>query len=344
MELGEKVRLIHLPLESREPGVKLGLFSHLSDLACAIHAFADERGIQYNLIHSHYWLSSMAGKTLAEWWGVQHMTMLHTSAHAKNRALGAEVETELRAESEREVLSSVASIVAATKKEKQDLVELYDAIPDRIVVIPCGVDLEMFQPHPKDRARSILGLNAMRIVLYAGRLEAEKGIELLLEAIALMRVEENVLAMVVGGGTEDKEEKGRLHQRCRELGISEKIRFQDAVDQDELPLYYSAADICVLPSYYETFGLTAIEALACGTPVVACRVGVMADGGNKNKSVIMLDERSPATLATLLDQVLEDSTLLRRMAARARPSVLGMSWASVAERIAAEYERLQKAS
>lgn len=339
MELGENVRLIHLPSEAPQPGGKLGLYPYLSDLACAAHTFGREAGLQYDLVHSHYWLSGLAGQVLAGWWKVPHITMLHTSARAKNRALGSEFETELRSESEREILSTADLIVAATKREERDLVELYDAAPARIAVIPCGVDMEMFQPHPKDWARSALGLNASRIILYVGRLEPEKGLDLLLDAVALMKDRDGLTVLILGGGDQDGEEKERLGQRCHELGISENIRFQDAVEHRRMPIYYSAADVCVLPSCYETFGLATLEAMACGIPVIACRVGVMAELAG-NEGTIVLEERSPEALAAILSKTLRDTVFLENMAARIRHSVTEMSWKSVSDRLVSEYERL----
>jgi D-inositol-3-phosphate glycosyltransferase len=338
MELGENVRLIHLPSEAPQPGGKLGLYPHLSDLACAAHTFGREAGLQYDLVHSHYWLSGLAGQVLAGWWKVPHITMLHTSARAKNRALGSEVETELRSESEREILSTADLIVAATRKEERDLVELYDATPAKIAVIPCGVDMEMFQPHPKNWARSTLGLNASRIILYVGRLEPEKGLDLLLDAVALMKDRGGLTVLILGGGDQDGEEKERLGKRCHELGISENVRPHDAVEHRQMPIYYSAADICVLPSCYETFGLATLEAMACGIPVIAGRVGVMAELAGDDGTIV-LEERSPENLAAILSNALRDTVFLENMAARTRHSVMEMSWKSVSDRLVLEYER-----
>lgn len=339
IELGENVRLIHLPSDASQPGGKLGLYPHLSDLACAAHTFGREAGMQYDLVHSHYWLSGLAGQVLAGWWKVPHITMLHTSARAKNRALGSGVETELRSESERELLSTADLIVATTKKEERDLVELYDASPAKIAIIPCGVDMEMFRPHPKDWARLALGLNASRIILYVGRLEPEKGLDLLLDAVALMKDRDGLTVLILGGGDQDGEEKERLGQRCHELGISENVRLHDAVEHRQMPIYYNAADVCVLPSCYETFGLATLEAMACGIPVIACRVGVMAELAG-HEGTIVLEERSPEALATILSKTLQDTVFLENMAARIRHSVMEMSWKSVSDRLVSEYERL----
>lgn len=342
MLLGDKVRLIHLPIKSHRENGKLGLFPHLKELASGIHDFKRENGLNYNLIHSHYWLSCLAGKLLSEWWNLPHMIMLHTSALAKNKALGDEVEPALRAEGEKEVLDSSSLIVTATERERQDLIELYDAPSDKITVIPCGVDLEMFHPLPKERARSILGLDSSHILLYVGRIEAEKGIEILLEATSLIK-RDDIEVFVIGGGHEDRDKIDSLRRCSHKLGIEKWTHFQDAVNQSRLPLYYSAADLCVLPSRYETFGMVALEALACNTPVIASKAGVLAEL-IKNDAAIVLDELSPFRLASILDRVLEDKALIKRMVDKARPAVLNLSWEQAARKIAGEYERLIKLS
>lgn len=339
MALGDKVRLIHLPLEWPQEAGKLGLFPCIQDVSCAINDFKKNNGFRYDLVHSHYWLSNLAGKYLSQWWNVPHMVMLHTSARAKNRALGAEIEPELREEGERDVLASSTLIVAATEKEKRDLIELYSASPDKIVVIPCGVDMEMFHPLPKKEARSILGMDSAQILLYVGRIEAEKGIELLIEAASLINNGRKIEVRIVGGGKEERDKIDNLRQQSQKLGIGHLTHFQEAVPQSELPLYYSAADLCVLPSRYETFGLVALEALACGTPVIASKVGVMAEV-IKTQAGILLEEPSSARLASILAGVLDDRALLKDMSVHAREAVLNLGWDLVVRKITDEYRKL----
>lgn len=339
VELGENTRLIHLPSEQFQESGKMGLFPHLADLACAAHTFGKEQSLEYHLVHSHYWLSGCAGQILADWWKVPHVVMLHTSARAKNRALKAEVEPELRSESEEKLLASASLIIAATAHEKNDLVDLYGAPKEKITVIPCGVDLEMFRPLPREQARSRLGLASKRIVLYVGRIEVEKGIALLLEATAILSEEDRPSVIIVGEEEGDADEVDRLRLLSERLGLARHIEFRKAVEQQELPLYYSAADLCVFPSHYETFGLTAVEALACGTPVITSPVGVMAEA-NRPAGVVLLKERSSAVLGALLYRMLKDSDLLARMAKDARSSVQDLSWPLVAEKVAARYRTL----
>lgn len=339
MSLGEKVRLIHLPLDWQQEAGKLGLFPHIRDLACKVNDFKNKNGLSYDLVHSHYWLSGLAGKYLSRWWKVPLIAMLHTSARAKNRAMGAEIEPHLREEGEREVLASSDLIIASTEKEKQDLVELYSAPGDKIAVIPSGVDMEMFHPLPKDKARSILCMDSAKVLLYVGRIEAEKGIELLIEAASLIKTGHKIEVHIVGGGKEEKEKIDSLKQQCRKLGIGPISHFQEAVDQGRLPLYYSAADLCVLPSRYETFSLVALEALACGIPVIASKVGIMAET-IKTHAGILLEEPSAEKLASILCRVLDDSELLKEMAACAREAVQNLSWDMTVKKTVDAYRSL----
>lgn len=339
MTPAENVRLIHLPLEWPHEAGKLGLYPYIQDLACAANDFKEKEGLAYHIVHSHYWLSCLAGRHLSGWWNIPHVVMLHTSARGKNRALGSEIEPQLREVGEKEALASASLVIAATDRENRDLADLYDVPSGKIAVIPCGVDLEMFHPVSRNEARSILGMDSATILLYVGRLETEKGIGLFMEAVSLMRNGRNLQVLIVGGGKGEEDKINSLRQKSHELGIDDLTHFQYAVAQSKLPLYYSAADLCVLPSRYETFGLVALEALACGTPVIASKVGVMAEAIN-TPAGILLDEPSPASLASTITGLLEDNASLKMMASQSRKAVVNLSWDRAAEKIIAEYKKL----
>ncbi|MBI4288653.1 MAG: glycosyltransferase [Chloroflexi bacterium] len=336
--LGERARLIHLPLGGNPS--KTDMFPYLPEFAEAVDRFRDAEGIGYDIVHSHYWLSGWVGMALAEQWQVPHVTMLHTSARGKERRLGYTAEPGLRAVTEQQVLSLADLVVASTDAEKQDLAELYGVEPSKTAVIPCGVDLETFRPLPKAWARRAVGLNGLPVVLYVGRLGGEKGVHQLLEATAIVSEQRPVHLMIVGGDDSEPEELTELYGLSHSLGIESMVRFHRAIDQDELPLYYSSADVMVLPSRYETFGLVALEAMACGLPVVAAPVGVMPTLVQDGGAGLLTDDLSPRGLADTLGRFLEDEGLQQRLSRSARSRVAGLSWASVAERLAGEYGRL----
>ena len=153
------------------------------------------------------------------------------------------------------------------------MARLYGADPRKVSLVPCGVDLSVFCPLDQEAARNRLGLNGEKILLYVGRVEPLKGLDLLVETVAQMDSEDGARVMVVGADVNGGQEMDRVKQLAKERDLENQIDFVGQVDHMELPLYYNAADVCVVPSYYESFGLVALESMACGTPVVATRVG-----------------------------------------------------------------------
>lgn len=331
--LGPGARLVHLAV-AQEEETTLGIFQHLGDFACAVHSFAETEGIAYDLAHSHYWLSARVGAVLRGWWRVPHLAMFHTLARAKNLRMGTEVETQLREETEQQVMRETDLIIAGTPQEKQDLVRLYGVLPGRVRAIPCGVDRGLFRPLEQCSVRQALGLDGEKIVLFVGRLDPLKGLDLLLRALALARNRDRARLLLVGEGDGEHQ---RLKTLAGELGLEEKVSFLGAVEHRALPAYYNAADVCVLPSYYETFGMAVLESLACGTPVIATPVGyapyLLRHGGNG----FLLRERTPQALAELLDACLErewDGLGFHGQA------LSRLSWSHIARRIFREYRRL----
>jgi len=336
--LGRGARLVHIPVADGE--TKLGMYSYLPDLACAIHRFREERKITYHLVHSHYWLSGFVGSILSQWWGVPHLTALHTSARAKNDHLGWGAETELRAQTEAKVLEAASRIVTACRWEKEELVRHYRVPRDKVAVALAGVDPELFRPLPRAASRRRLKITGEAVILFVGRIEQLKGVDILLEAVGLMEGKEKVEVVIVGGEPEDDEEVSRLRRTAAGYGIGQQVSFRGTVDQRELPLYYSAADVCVLPSYYETFGLVILESLACGTPVIATRVGCAEEVIRPGENGWLLDSPSALQLSELLRRVVTSKGGGAGLRAAARRSVAGLTWKATASRLAEEYRRL----
>jgi len=209
-----------------------------------------------------------------------------------------------------------------------------------VAVIPCGVNLDRFAPIEASRARAELGLRADgQYLLFVGRLEPLKGLELLLDAMA--ELEDSAPVLLVAGG--DERAAGyvaALRARAERLGIGERVSFLGAVPQERLPLYYSAADVCVVPSYYESFGLVALEAMACGTPVVASRVGGLTGTVQDGVSGYLIPWRCPQPFADKVDLLLANDDLRRTMGAAARERAQRFRWSAVAADLAALYRRV----
>jgi D-inositol-3-phosphate glycosyltransferase len=340
INLGQNVRIVHLATGVDEEMPKLAIYDYIQSLAGSAEDFRKYNQMQYDLIHSHYWLSGLIGKQLQTLWQVPHAVMFHTLGAIKNSLGIGEYEPELRLEGEREVISSCHRIIASTTKEKEDLMKHYGASPDKIAVIPCGVNLDLFKPVDKETARRELGLDHQKVMLFVGRIEPLKGLEQLLGALAYIEGEKPPMLLIVGGDEHSQERVQVLQRTAKDLHIENRIAFVGSVPQDKLPLFYSAADICAIPSYYESFGMVALESLACGTPVVTTNVGGMRYIVNHEEIGRIVEDNSPRNLASEISKALfkpEDSA--QHVKAR-RDRMAEFNWASIADRILREYYSL----
>jgi D-inositol-3-phosphate glycosyltransferase len=263
--------------------------------------------------------------------------MFHTLGAVKNAIAVGEEEPELRLVSERDLVDDSHRIIAATEKEKKDLTCYYSATPEKISVVPCGVNLNLFQSVNKETARQHLGFNGGSMVLFVGRVEPLKGIDRLLMAMPILDNGRDLRLVVVGGDDDSQPEKERLQSLARNLNIQDSVTFVGTVRQEDLPLYYSAADVCVIPSYYESFGLVALESLACGTPVVATNVGGMESVVRHGHNGYLVKDNAPVHLADTIASLLAKPDAGRESADSIRASVGRFSWSNVAEKIASEY-------
>ncbi len=334
VELGENARLIHLRAGEDGELDKLAMYPYMPDFAGRLDDFRENENLEYDLVFSHYWLSGCVGRSLQHWWNVPHFMMFHTLGAAKNAVGIGEVEPELRLETERQLARDCHHIITATRKEKEELVWRFGASPDRITVIPCGVNLELFQPVDKEVARRQLGLGGERLVLFVGRIEPLKGIDQLLRAVAYLENGLRPKLMIIGGDEHSQDEMERLRRLSTELRIGDSVTFPGLIEQKRLPLFYSAADVCAVPSYYETFGLVALEAMACGTPVVATSVGGFKDIIRQGETGYVLPDNNPRDLADKIGRLLSVSGVDRQTALSIRTSVSQFSWSNIATAVA----------
>ena len=311
----------------------------------AAEAAAHPSDRPYDLIHSHYWVSAVTGMALADEWHRPHVAMFHTLGEVKNRARRAEREPAQRIRAERTIVAAADRLICATPHEKNFLVELYGAHADCVRVVPGGVHLDRFRPpaSPGERAavRDRLGLPpSAPVVLFVGRLEPLKGVDILIRAAALADADPPLTLRIVGGDADDSAQRDHLRALAREVGLGDRVRFIDAVNRERLVGYYQAADVCLVPSYYESFGLVAVEALACGTPVIATRVGglqyTVRDGGTG----YLISWRCPEPFAERLEALLANADLRARFGRAARESVRPFDWRTVAAQIVDVYEDL----
>ena len=331
------VRVVHLPGGPHEAGVG-ELYAHLPGFLEKVRNFREREECAYEVVHSHYWLSAWIGQRFSQALGIPHAVTFHTLALIKMQSRAGEVEPDERAVVEREAMLSADRIIAFSPHERDAMARLYGADPSRVMLAPCGVDLTKFRPLDQKEARERLGLNGEKLLLYVGRVEPLKGLDLLVEAAAQMEAgEENVRMMVVGGGGPGEPETDRIRQLAEDRQVSEQIDFVGRVDHEVLPLYYNAADVCVVPSFYESFGLVALESMACGTPVVASRVGGLPTIIHHGHTGYLKSWRCPEAFANSVEMIIASPDLQESMGVAARRRAELMGWNNVAVMISKEY-------
>ena len=337
IDLFENVRLVHLGIPNNGNLSRLALYPYLSDFFKSMEDFRFHEGIQYDLIHSHYWLSGRLGSWAQELWDLPHLVMFHTLGEVKNRTTVGQPEPELRIAAEKELVNTCHRILAPTDREKDSLVRYYGVSGEKIGIVPCGVNLDLFQPQEKQATRRQLGFDPDDIILlYVGRFEPLKGIDRLLEAISHLKDHQRLRLVLVGGDGDEAPESQFLRQKAINLGIENKVLFAGRIEQEYLPPYYSSADILVISSHYESFGLVGLEALACGRPVVSTPVGAMESLIKKSQAGHVVSDTLPRSLAKGIQSIITNST--PQQADEIRESVLDYSWSNVAAAILEEYE------
>ncbi len=342
VELGENARVVHIKAGACDKS-KESLYLHIPEFITNLYQFQRSERLEYDLVHSHYWLSGWAGTILSKGWGVPQVATFHTLAKAKLRARAGEKEPELRSTTEKRVMDNAQAIVVSTRQEAEDLSRLYEVPSHKVEVVPAGVDLEMFRPLDKAEARRALGLSEQRVILYVGRVEPLKGLGILVEAVAQLEEREDTRLLVVGGEPGEDRQPLWLKSSVEQLGIGHMATFVGAVEQSELPTYYAAADVLVLPSYYESFGLVALEAMACGRPVIASRVGGPKTFLKNGETGYLIPWRCPEPFAERLHMLLANESLGDAMGIVARTKAEGMGWSGMADQMLDLYSYLVEA-
>ncbi|HEU4368393.1 MAG TPA: glycosyltransferase [Methylomirabilota bacterium] len=343
--IGAGVRVVHLPAGPEAPMARERVHDHLDEFVDGVEAFRIGRGLDYDLIHAHYWLSGTAGLVLRERWGVPLVQMFHTLGRLKNDATrnGAEREPALRIAEEARIVGAADRIVAATVVERAHLAGHYGADPTRIAVIPCGVDTELFVPGDQAAARAALGLDDRPRLLYVGRIAPIKGLETLLDGMARLRAAGSHAHLCIVGGDTDEPlngHEGELRARLSRLDLGDTVTFVGAQPQGRLRTWYVAVDATVLPSYYESFGMVALEAMACGSPVIASRVGGLQTTVRDRVTGVLVPDHDAAALADALARVLGDADLRWRLGREGVRWAAQHRWPCVAEAVCREYAAL----
>lgn len=354
-DLGYGNRVVHIPAGPEHPMPKKELADYLPQFVEGIQHFAEEKGIHYDIIHSHYWMSGIAAQQLKESWNVPVIHMFHTLGLMKNRVATseAEMEGEYRTIGEYQVLDMADRIIAATLAEQSQLQFLYHADKEKIVIIPPGVDTSHFYPIPPDEAKCAIGVpKEDQMLLFVGRIEPLKGVDTLIRAIAHMRTRgvgekyPHYLA-IIGGDPNANErdmnsEMARLQNLSRELGLQDLVLYLGKRSQSSLPYYYSAADVLIMPSHYESFGMVALEAMACGTPVVASQVGGLAFLIQDGVTGFVVPGGDPVALSDRLTELISQPDLRKRLGEQAAAYAREYAWEIITDRVLDLYYEVLK--
>jgi len=343
------VRLIHLNHEPATRQIKKeDIPSILPQVFEALDRYRRQEGRNYDLIHSHYWLSGIVGAMAQTQWHRPHITMFHTLAKVKNNTASGENEPDRRIAHEKWLAKTADYIIVPTVREKQNLMRHYSARTSHIGIIPCGVNLDLFKPRDGRRMRQTLGIPAQApMLLYVGRFAPLKGLDQLVAASARLQQPSGAKAtardlhlVLVGGDGPTAPATVELQQQAASLDMTRRIHFAGGVDQDQLPDFYSAADLVVLPSHYESFGLVVLEALACGTPVAATKVGVVDAMVREGINGTVINAPDADSIVSAVDRLLVLFERSRPSRQRIRESVRDFEWRPIARQTADTYARV----
>lgn len=316
--------------------------SHLPEFTANLLRLIEAQVDGYDLIHSHYWLSGKVASRVARRLGIPFVHTFHTLGRAKGSD-----EPEGRLAGEARVIIEADAIIASTPEERCWLIDLYAAHPERIHIIPPGVDHELFVPGDRDAAKGALGLEGKQVLLFVGRLQPLKAADTAVRALAHLvdwgRLDPAASRLLIVGGPsggKGSEELQRLRALASDLGVSNAIEFIPAQPHRNLPRFYQAADVCLVPSHTETFGLVALEAQACGVPVVASSVGGLRSIVHHGQTGFLVEPASTEAFAERAWRVLSDQRAMVGMSSLAICSSREYSW----QRSAAKLYELYVAS
>ena len=289
-------------------------------------------GPKADVLHANYWLSGVSGHDLKHRLGLPLITTFHTLG--KSKIFSGEFEASVRVKKEQEIIDCSDIVVANSTAEANQLEEFYGAPEERIAVVPLGVEHALFAPGNQDAARSAIGISNGPVVMYVGRLQPLKGAGLALEMFSELQTETGVL-LIIGGasGVHGDKEVRELKQTAKELGIEKQVRFIPPQPHHILSTYYRASDLVVVPSKSESFGLVALEAAACGTPVIAASVGGLQDLVIHGITGYLLDKRDPKLYAHYARQILENPLQGAEMAMSAAEKAKQYAWAKTSEQM-----------
>ncbi len=351
LEICPGVTVVNIPAGPPAPLNKNELFAYLPEFAEGMALYALREGVRYDVVHAHYWLSGWVAHLLKRYWDTPFVQMFHTLAHMKNAvSTVTQRETALRSRIERRLIDLADGLIAANPAERADLIWRQHTPADKICTIPPGVDVQLFTPRNRELSRQMISDSiADHVITFVGRVDPIKGIDTLLETAAILASRGIAFTVIFVGG--DLDPAGApvgaladVSAAAEQLGVRNRFLFVGAQPQNQLPVYYSAADVVMVPSRYESFGLVAVEAMACGVPVVASRVGGLVYTVQDGESGFLVPYNDAAAFADRCEALFADRALRARFGAHGHESAQRFAWPVVAEAVLHVYERLSAGS
>ena len=338
VEVEPGFRVLHVPAGPCAPVPLRQLPALVGEFSDSARRMLERSGEQYAVLHANYWVSGAVGHRLKHELELPLVTTFHTLDRVKAE-VGLADDAPLRPRVEAEVVRCADLVVASTFEEQDQLVRHYGADPARVEIITPGVDHRVFFPSDRAAARRHIGLPPGPMVLFVGRIQPLKGADLAVRALAELD-DRRATLVIVGGpsGPDGVSEVTALHALVAELGVEHRVRFVAPRPHDQLADFYRAADVCVVPSRTESFGLVALEAAACGTPVVAANVGGLRFLVDDGVTGYLVDRREPRAYAELIDRVLREDSDAMRAQAVARSA--RYRWSIAAARLRRHYDDL----
>jgi glycosyltransferase involved in cell wall biosynthesis len=350
----ENIRVIHVPAGPAHHVPKEQMLPYMQAFARYVARFARRQEVLYDIVHANFFMSGMVAQHLKQVLGIPFVITFHALGHVRRLAQGAaDTFPPARVRIESMLMRQADRIIAECAQDRHDMQQLYGAAPARIEVAPCGFDPDELWPVPMDEARARLGLAPDKfIVLQLGRMVPRKGVDTVIQGVAMLRAHHGVDAelLVVGGDFaerhgRDTPEMGRLRALAAQLGIGEHVRFAGQQGRAELRYFYGASDVFVTTPWYEPFGITPVEAMACARPVIGSEVGGIKSTVIDGVTGFLVPSRDPQAVADRLATLHRDPALASRMGREGlRRAYQHYTWRHVANQAAAIYAEVLQES
>ena len=337
----DQIKLVHFTIGESKTN-KADLFNYTEEFSNLIFDFVNINSLEIDLIYSHYWLSGIIGQKLTQLFNIPHFVTFHTMAKTKSKYSPKNLEHPQREVNEKMVMESADFIIALSTTESIDIRDMYQISQKKIMVFPPGVDLASFSPVNKSFAKQKLSMKNKKNVLFVGRIDPIKGIEILLEMAKILKAKFQYKLLIVGGGSINSKELIELKTKIDINGLSNYVELIGSVPHQQLKFFYSAVDVFVLTSFYESLGFVLLESMACATPVVASNVGGIPTIIQDSVNGFLIDGNNAESFAEKVGELLDNNNLNNKMGLEGLKKARSMSWINMTTQLVDFFEKTIK--